>query len=152
MLEERTSKMEDTTLIEQIETKDAHGNVKIKPTSVSVAYDLTRAGMIASGGWNLGKVAPATRDNILALKQFAEIITIYEHDLGLNHPATRFLLGKLQNHFLTLFPRSITYDAKEIDMVEPRQDDVLRQLLAKQFGLNLPIATDLNQTTKDQEE
>jgi len=148
-MEQRFSKMEDTTLVEDV--LDEEGKVTgQKP--ISAAYELARAGMIAAGGWDLGKIAPVTKENILAFKRYVNICSIFEQDLGREHPAVQFMLRKLQNHFLTLFPRAKTIADKDINIVETKSDisDILKTL---GYGrdLGLPITKDLKQPEEETE-
>ena len=145
--EQRFSKMEDTTLTSNVTDKDG----KVVSTPRSQAYELARAGVIATGGWHLGKTAPVTKENILAFKRYVNICSIMEQDLGKDHPTVQYMLRKLQNHFLTLFPRSVTIDEKDINIVEtqPNMADVLKQMYGDRLGMNLPIATDLKKTQNE---
>ncbi len=169
MMEERASKFEDSSLTEQVLAdqtkpmskdnqplthKDGKGNFVPVVRPLSQAYELARGIEIATHGWGLGKKHPVGKENILAFKKLANIATLFEQDLGPDHPATKWILGKLQNHALTLWPRSNTYDAKEIDMVEAKSDadEILTKLLADRMGMNLPIAKDLSKQQEDQSE
>jgi len=161
MMEERTSKFEDTTLTEPVidkdnkpvTYKDERGRTVPVQQPISQAYELGRAIEVATHGWNLGKKYPVDKSNILAYKRLVNLANMFERDLGPNNPATKWILGKLQNHNLTLWPRSNTYDAKEIDMVEapPNMDEMLR-LFSQRFGLGVPVATDLSRQQQQQEE
>jgi len=151
MMEERAIKFDETALTESVLgennkplTEKIDGrNVPVR-RPLSQAYELARSIEVSTHGWGLGKKFPITKENIMAFKKLVNLATLYEQDLGPDHPATKWLLGKLQNHALTLWPRGNTYDAKEIDMVEAQPSmDVLMQELQKRMGLGLPIATDL---------
>ena len=151
MMEERAIKFDETALTESVLgennkplTEKIDGrNVPVR-RPLSQAYELARSIEVSTHGWGLGKKFPITKENIMAFKKLVNLATLYEQDLGPDHPATKWLLGKLQNHALTLWPRGNTYDAKEIDMVEAQPSmDVMMQELSKRMGLGLPIATDL---------
>lgn len=149
VMEQRMSKMEDTTLTEDI--RDDKGKVTgQKPTSQ--AFELARAQMVAAGGWDLGKIAPVTKENILAFKKFVNIVSIFEQDLGIDHPQTQYLLRKLQNHSLTLFPRAITIEAKDINIVERTSelDDLLKRIgLGQLGGGNVKVASGLEDKAQE---
>jgi len=157
MMEERASKFEDSALTEQVIGKDGNplthkvtqdGKTRDVPTvrPISQAYELARGIEIATHGWGLGKKHPVVKENIRAFKKLVNIATMIEQDLGPDDPTTKWILGKLQNHALTLWPRSNTYDAKEIDMVEAKSDadEILTKLLLERSGMNSPIARDLS--------
>ncbi|KKU98258.1 MAG: hypothetical protein UY32_C0029G0005 [Candidatus Jorgensenbacteria bacterium GW2011_GWC1_48_8] len=161
MMEERTSKFEDTTLTEQVMGKDNQplthkegGRDVPVVRPISQAFELSRAIEVATHGWGLGKKFPITKENILAFKKLTNIATLYEQDLGPDHPATKWILGKLQNHALTLWPRGNTYDAKEIDMVEAKSDaqEILTKMLAERYGANLPISPDIKKQEQQEGE
>lgn len=152
VMEQRMSKMEDTTLTDDV--LDKSGKV-VDKKPVSQAFELARAGMIAAGGWDLGKSAPVTKENILAFKRFVNIVSIFEQDLGLEHPQTQYLLRKLQNHFLTLFPRAITIEAKDINIVERTSelDDLLKRIgLGQLGGRNVQVDSGLEDKSRQEAE
>lgn len=162
MMEERASKFEDSALTEQVigadhkplMHKDGKGNTVPVLRPLSQAYEIARGIEIATHGWGLGKKHPVTKENIIAFKKLENIANLFEQDLGADHPATKWILNKLQSHGLTLWPRSNTYDAKEIDMVEAKSDadEILMKLFADRMGMNLPIAKDLSKQNEGQDE
>lgn len=161
MMEERANKFDDTTLTvpvmdennKIVTYKDKEGRTVPVREPISLAYELARSIEVAAHGWNLGKKYPVDKVNVQALKELVGIAHQYEQDLGINDESTKWILGRLQIHGLTLWPRSNTYDAKEIDMVEApaSADDVLKQL-AQRLGLGVPIATNLSQQQPQQQE
>jgi hypothetical protein len=161
MMEERANKFDDTTLTvpvigednKIVTYKDKDGRTVPVREPISLAYELARSIEVAAHGWNLGKKYPVDKVNVQALKELVGIAHQYEQDLGINDESTKWILGRLQIHGLTLWPRSNTYDAKEIDMVEApaSADDVLKQL-AQRLGLGVPIATDLSRQQQSQQQ
>jgi len=146
LLEEQLAKMERSFARIETETEDEHGHKKTIQRPASLSHRLAKDIMLSMApSLGAGKKAPLIKQNLFGLQDLALYANLTELDCGSADEATKGMNMLLDNTTLSLFPRSLTHDVKDVNIVE-KEDPELRLLmkhfLGRELGMNIATSLD----------